>query len=179
VPGHAFSAGDTVTLRTVEPEDDDFLARHRNDPSIRRPNGEYDPMTSADVVDYRESAEDGVTLLACVAEQPVGLVFLFEERPRAGIAELGYWIAPDERRQGYATEAARLLCAHAFRERALRKLVAHVVAGNDGSLAVLDTLGFTEEGCHRRELFVDGAYRDLRRFGLFAEAFDADSHETG
>ncbi len=179
MPGHAFSAGDTVTLRTVEPEDDDFLARHRNDPSIRRPNGEYDPITGADVVDYRESAEDGVTLLACVAERPVGLVFLFDERPRAGIAELGYWIAPDERRQGYATEAARLLCAHAFRERALRKLVAHAVAGNDGSLAVLDTLGFTEEGCHHRELFVDGAYRDLRRFGLFTKAFDADPHETG
>lgn len=173
MPGHAFSSGDTVTLRTVEPEDDDFLARHRNHPSIRRPNGEYDPMTAADAADYRESTDNGVTLLACVEQRPVGLVFLFDEQPRAGIAQLGYWTAPDERRQGYATEAARLLCAHAFRERALRKLVAHVVAGNNGSLAVLDSLGFTQEGRHRRELFVDGAYRDLLRFGVFTAAFDA------
>ncbi|MEZ3116066.1 GNAT family N-acetyltransferase [Halobaculum sp. MBLA0147] len=175
MPGHVFRRGDRVALRTVEPEDDEFLARHRNDPAIRYPNGEYEPLSSAGVERYRREAvegDDGVTLLACVDGEPVGLVFLFDESVRRGVAEVGYWIAPDERGQGYATAAAGLLVDHAFRERGLRKVVAELIAENDASAAVVEKLGFQREGRHRRELLVDGSYRDLLRFGLFADEFD-------
>jgi RimJ/RimL family protein N-acetyltransferase len=175
MPGEVFRENDRLSLRTVEPEDDEFLQRNRNDPSIRWPNGAFEPKTAADVETYREEVvggDDGVTLLACRGEKPVGMVFLYDEEPRHGLAELGCWIAPEEHGQGYATAANALLCDHAFRERALRKVTASAFAGNDQSIAVLDKLGFTEEGRHRRELFVEGSYRDIRRFGLFADEFE-------
>jgi RimJ/RimL family protein N-acetyltransferase len=178
MPGHVFRRGDRIALCTVEPEDDAFLQQHRNDPSVRWANGEYEPYTAADIETYREEivrGDDGVTLLACADGDPVGLVFLYDEEPRHGVAELGYWIASEERGQGYATAAAGLLCDHAFRERSLRKVTASVAAGNEASVAVLQELGFTEEGRHRGELFVDGSYHDVRRFGLFSEEFERRS----
>jgi RimJ/RimL family protein N-acetyltransferase len=37
---------------------------------------------------------------------------------------------------------------------------------------LLDSLGFTEEGRIRRDMFVDGAYRDTVLYGLLREAWD-------
>jgi RimJ/RimL family protein N-acetyltransferase len=59
--------------------------------------------------------------------------------------ELGYWIAPWSRRQGYATEATRALAEWAFAHGATR---VHLFAdvGNPASHGVARRAGFLEEG---------------------------------
>ncbi|QLG61008.1 GNAT family N-acetyltransferase [Halorarum salinum] len=182
MPGSAFKSGERVSLRPVEPEDDEFLRRHRNDPRLRKPLGEVGPHAAADVAEYREEVvrgDDGVTLLIRVDGDPVGLTFLFREDERRGVAELGYWLAPDAWGNGYATEAADLLCAHAFDERALHRLTARVYEGNDASARVLEGLGFVEEGRLREDGVWGGERRDTLRYGLLAREWRVGQGDAG
>ncbi|UIO99704.1 GNAT family N-acetyltransferase [Halobaculum sp. CBA1158] len=178
MPGPVFLADERVALRTVESEDEPFLHEHRNRASLRDPLGEFEPLTAEDVAEYREEVvrgDDGLTLAICVDGDPVGLCFLFDEDARRGVAEVGYWLAPDAKGNGYATAAAGLLCDHAFDERGHHRLTARVYEGNDASTAVLERLGFAEEGRLRENAVRDGERRDTLRYGLLAREWDRES----
>jgi len=73
--------------------------------------------------------------------------------------------------KGYAHEAWSLLLDYAFHRLGLRKIIAGAIGNHVTSLAVLGKLGFRMEGTLRQEVFVDGAYRDVIRMGLFREEF--------
>lgn len=73
--------------------------------------------------------------------------------------------------KGYAFEAWSLLLTYAFDRLGLRKILAGAVDGHQGSLKVLQRLGFRVEGRLRGEFPIDGAYRDVIRMGLFREEF--------
>lgn len=184
MPGATFAAGDRIALRTVEEADLDFLRDARNDPRVRRPLTINDPANGEQVRAFFEnaiSADNGASLLACVdshgdgsaprrdATDPVGMVSLFDEDETAGSATLAYWVVPEHWGNGYCTEAASLLCEHAFRDRRLHKLRADALATNEGSQRVLNKLGFEREGVLRDEKFVDGEHTDVYRYGLLAD----------
>jgi RimJ/RimL family protein N-acetyltransferase len=69
-----------------------------------------------------------------------------------GVAEFGYWLGRAYWGRGIASEAARLLAAHAFAECALRRLEAQVFAPNTASARVLEKVGFTREAVYRSRL---------------------------
>jgi [ribosomal protein S5]-alanine N-acetyltransferase len=75
-----------------------------------------------------------------------GAVGLFpQDGEHRGCAIFGYWLGRAFWGRGIATEAARLLAAHALRERGLRRLEASVFAPNAASARVLEKAGFTLE----------------------------------
>ncbi|WP_224333274.1 GNAT family N-acetyltransferase [Haloprofundus halobius] len=175
MPGPVFLVGDRVELRTVEREDREFIARHRNDPAFRCLLGDARPMNLSAATDYFESvvgSDDGETFVVTAEDRPVGLVFFFDLDERNGTAELGYWVTAEAQGRGYATDAARTLARYAFDERRLEKLTAQVVASNAGSARVLEKIGFREEGILREHEFVDGRRIDLRVFGLLASELE-------
>jgi RimJ/RimL family protein N-acetyltransferase len=63
--------------------------------------------------------------------------------------ELGYWIAPDARRQGVATRGCRLLCRFGFDRLEVGYIGLLAAVGNEGSNAVARRLGFSHEGTLR------------------------------
>jgi RimJ/RimL family protein N-acetyltransferase len=71
--------------------------------------------------------------------------------------------------EGYGSEAVSLAVDYCFRTYAHPAVGAGAFAFNDASRALLESLGFTEEGRARRDTFVDGEYRDLIRYGLLRE----------
>ena len=73
--------------------------------------------------------------------------------------------------KGYAFEAWSLVIEYAFDRLNLRKILAGVIAGNRASLAVLGRLGFQVEGTLRAQRFVDGAFHDVVRLGMFRHEF--------
>jgi ribosomal-protein-alanine N-acetyltransferase len=85
----------------------------------------------------------------------------------SGVAIFGYWLGRAYWSRGIATEAARLLVAHAFETRRLRRLEAQVAAPNLASARVLEKSGFIREGM-LREAFVerDGTVQDAALYGL-------------
>lgn len=70
---------------------------------------------------------------------------------RRGDLEFGYAIVPEQRRQGYATEAGSVFCQWARQQRGVKHLTAECMEGNTGSRAVLAALGLKECGA-RAEL---------------------------
>ncbi len=76
----------------------------------------------------------------------------------AGEAELGYWIARRFRRQGFATDAARLLLADA-RRRGITRVRANTLPDNSASQGVLRRIGFPDDA---EETVADGGLRYLR-----------------
>jgi ribosomal-protein-alanine N-acetyltransferase len=59
-----------------------------------------------------------------------------------GIVEIGYGIVSDQRRKGYATEAALGLVAHAFGLPQVRAVIAHTLPELTPSIGVLGKCGF-------------------------------------
>ena len=183
MPGPVFAEGETVTLRTIEEEDLDFLQRGRNHPEIRRPLTDADPRNGEQIREYFENSvsnDDGFGFLVCTeaaddaddeveAPTPVGAVHVPWIRSREGVGMLMYWVLPEHQGNGYVTEATELTLDYAFEERRLAKVFAHVLVPNEGSWHVLEKLGFQREGRQRKESFVDGERVDSYRYGLLAE----------
>jgi RimJ/RimL family protein N-acetyltransferase len=168
MPGPVFLNGDRLTLRTVESDDYEFIHRHWNEPSIRHGTNKYEPADRNLIDEFFRNSDDEVHFLPCHDGDPVGFLWLFRIDDVAGRGEMGYWITPDERGRGYATEAAQLGIKYAFDERGLQKLMARVFEGNNPSMHILEKAGFQREGCLRDHYYVDGEHIDTHLYGLLA-----------
>jgi RimJ/RimL family protein N-acetyltransferase len=101
----------------------------------------------------------------------LGLVGLTSIDPVLGSAELGFWVHPDARGHGVATESTRLAIRHALLPDdegglGLVRVTARAAVGNDASLAVLRHVGMRHVGTLR--------LASRTRDGLA----DAELHET-
>lgn len=63
-----------------------------------------------------------------------------------GEVEIGYEVAASHRQQGYATEFAQALVAHAFASEAVRMVIAHTLPAENPSTRVLQNCGFVHVG---------------------------------
>lgn len=187
MPGPIFTSGEHVDLRTMEEEDLPFLQRWRNHPDVRVPLTDSDPRNGTQMESQFEegiSDDGGVNLLICVDPEqaeptanvpddanavPVGEVAIPWVREPHGTGMLMYWVAPPHQGNGYVTEATELLLDHAFGERRLEKIWAHVIEPNAGSRHVLESIGFVEEGRLRDHAFIQGERVDVFAYGMLAD----------
>lgn len=102
----------------------------------------------------------GVHLLAVDAadDHLLGAVGLSVDRTDFS-GELGYWVAPGERRRGVALRGCRLLLGVAFGPLELAYVGLHAAATNAASNALASRLGFTHEGTLRSAM-LDGPSGD-------------------
>ena len=181
MPGPRVARGDHVTLRTLERDDIEFLQRVSTNPQLRYTVGA--PLRTRDEAEsfYETSEKD--RFLVCLDEDSadpghpeadavrrIGVLTVGDADWRR--PELGYWLLPEFHGEGYGHEAVSLLVDYTFRTYDHPAVGARTFADNDASRGLLDSLGFTEEGRIRRDMFVDGAYRDTVLYGLLREAWD-------
>lgn len=81
-------------------------------------------------------------------------------------AWIGYWVGEPFCRRGVGTAAAALAVDLCFGPLGLERLEATCRPENVGSRAVLEAVGFRQEGILRNYLQVDGARRDHLLYGL-------------
>ena len=93
-------------------------------------------------------------------------------RGAAQFASLGYWLAEGCQRQGFMTEAGRLIMEHAFTNLKLHRLCAASLPENVRSRSLLTKLGFKEEGFAARYIQIDGLWRDHVLYGLPVEDWE-------
>lgn len=72
--------------------------------------------------------------------------FVRAPRPGDDSVELGYSILAEHRRRGYASEAVAGMVACAFRERKIKRVIAHTYPNLIASIGVLTKNGFRLEG---------------------------------
>jgi RimJ/RimL family protein N-acetyltransferase len=175
MPGTVFLRGDRLTLDTVGPDGYPVVAAMHNEPSARHRAGISLPWSGGDVADLVGERTDVAVFFACRDGDPVGSVLLAEIDTQARTAEVGYVVRETERGNGYATEAAGLCLRHAFDDRDLHRVWAHVNEGNDASVRVLEKLGFQREGTLREHEYADGARVDVGVYGVLAPEWAQDA----
>lgn len=182
MPGPVFLEGETVTLRSAEEEDIEFIQRCMNDPQVWRPALDIDPMNREQGTEFFEnviSDADGVHCLVCADEEPLGIVSLTgsqygpDETSRSRAAELAYYLAPEHHGQGYGSDAAARMIQYAFEDRNLRRISARCGRFNDASAGLLESLGFEHEGTLREAAWFRGEYHDMLWYGLLREEWQA------
>jgi len=85
---------------------------------------------------------------------------------RHGRAEIGFMLARRHWGAGYGLEAMHAVISHAAQTLRLRRLSARAHLGNVRSIALLERLGFSEEGVLRGYVERDGERRDCLVMGL-------------
>jgi RimJ/RimL family protein N-acetyltransferase len=159
------------------------MAEASTDPGIRRYNGSHDrlghptpPLSTTDA----EAAIDQFALNwrgFAAAGTPSGVAFAIldarsgelvgccgvDDWSEEDVAQFGYWIAPDARGRGYATQAAILLTRWLFDLGAARVFLT-IVAGNEDSVAVARRAGFVYEGTMRAHGVWQGQRCDVMLF---------------
>lgn len=128
-------------------------------------------MVEAEIEERAEDDDDTLGLFICVDEEPVGLVHLFDIHPGES-GTLAYWLLPEYRGNGYATEGAGLLVDHAFQNLALHRVFAWTIDYNEKSQSLLRRLGFSHEGTHRELVFRNGEYHDTEHYGLLVSEWN-------
>jgi len=172
VPGPAFIEGESVELRTIEEEDIAFMQTVINDREVWRAIGRPSPVNRAQEREFFDevvSGDEQLTLMIVAEDQPVGMVSLTPGRRIDDNAELGYWVAPEHQRAGYGSAGVTHVLTYGFDQRGYHRIAARVFAFNEASRALLESLGFTQEGRHRDAAFIDGEYRDVLWYGLLAD----------
>jgi RimJ/RimL family protein N-acetyltransferase len=174
MPGPVFLRGEAVTLRPFAEEDVDFVTELINDPRVWGSLASYRPKTESQEREWIENVGDGegVHLLICADDQPVGTIGLSDVDETWGVAELGYMVSPDSQGHGYATDASRRLVRYAFGDLRLHKITANAYENNSASQRVLEKVGFQEEGQFRKHAYVRGEYLDVLRYGLLDSEVD-------
>ena len=104
--------------------------------------------------------EDGEMVGDC------GVLFPREERRSP---ELGIALHPDHHRRGYATAATRLMVDYLFGRLDVHRVQASCDPRNLPAIAVLNRLGFRQEGHLRRSHWSQGRWTDNMIFGILSE----------
>jgi [ribosomal protein S5]-alanine N-acetyltransferase len=86
--------------------------------------------------------------------------------------ELGYVLHPNVWRQGYATEAARLLLDFGFRTLGLHRIFATCDPRNMASARVLEKVGMQFEGRLRHALLLRDGWRDSLLYSLLEHEWE-------
>ena len=98
--------------------------------------------------------------------QLLGVAALQEKSPLEGKAEFSCWIKSQDVDRGYATEAGRLVERFAFAQAGLERLYARIDPRNRAARRLLQKLGFSYEGCLRREKKLNGRRIDQECWGM-------------
>lgn len=84
-------------------------------------------------------------------------------------AYLGYYLGEKFARQGFMSEAIKLVLRFAFKDLKLHRIEANVQPHNLSSIAVLRKNGFTKEGFSPKYLKISRRWRDHERWAIVAE----------
>lgn len=96
----------------------------------------------------------------------LGIVGITNIHEKYGYADIAYWIGKKFWRNGYATQAIKLMISYAFSVLKLHRLQAVVRHTNIASLALLSKAGFKIEGRLRQIVYKKGVYLDRVLFGM-------------
>jgi [ribosomal protein S5]-alanine N-acetyltransferase len=163
-------AGGGVRLRPWTMDDVDELVRCCNDEQVRRflppipiPYIRDDAVAFVELGDERlESDAMGLAVVdgtTGVLRGSIGLRLVGE-----GVAQTGYWVAPEARGQGVASAALRLISDWALPAHELHRLQLYTDTENPASMRVAERAGFTREGTLRNWYEIRGERRDAVMF---------------
>lgn len=101
--------------------------------------------------------------------QFLGGINIYGYNPQNRSVGIGYFTGPPYRQQGYTKEGVLLLLRYLFEVVELNKVMAETGSFNQGSIALLKTIGFQQDGCLRQHQFYEETLHDRLLFSVLAE----------
>jgi RimJ/RimL family protein N-acetyltransferase len=162
-----------ISLRTLVATDEDAAFQACQDPEIQRWVPVPVPYLRENARDFVHNWKEGWTAAAHGAlaiadvssDRLLGAIGLSPIEHRLSV---GYWVVPEERGRGIATDAVRLLAAWALRTLSYPRLELYHFIGNEASGRVAEKAGFRREGILRRYADLRGETRDCVMYSLLA-----------
>ena len=96
----------------------------------------------------------------------IGTVFHFLN---GNYMEIGYILAPTERKKGYGSEAIKIIVDYLFLSKNLVRVQAITGVDNLASCNALEKAGFTKEGIMRKSGFIRGEWGDGCLYSILRE----------
>ncbi|KAK6221047.1 hypothetical protein LQW54_001620 [Pestalotiopsis sp. IQ-011] len=179
VPTSAIVTTDKCFVRPLEESDAPALAAAANHPEIARfmRNRFPNPYTLDDAnswINFSSKREPRVDFCICLNDGTyaggIGLMPSDPKDTECRTWELGYWLAKEQWGKGITTSAVKGFCQWAFAAfPELSRIEAGIYEGNDGSMKVLERVGFIKEGVRRKAVFKHGQSWDVAIFGLLRD----------
>lgn len=147
----------------------DMVLAWRNHPEVRRfmfSSGEIGHDTHRAWFGRASVDPDRTLLIFERKDGPAGFVS-FERFGEGGIADWGFYLAPDAPR-GTGRVLGHHALAYAFEDARYHKVCGRVIAFNKRSAAFHLKLGFQREGVLRDQYFDGSHYHDVICFGMLA-----------
>jgi RimJ/RimL family protein N-acetyltransferase len=166
-----------LVLRRFRPDDAEPLATYRSDPRVSRYQSWASPLSSTEAAELVEDFTKG-------DPQALGwFQYAIERKAAVGLigdlgvcrkddgrqAEIGFTLAPEHQRHGYAAEAVRAIVHRLLVDERLHRVEASCDARNLRSARLLQRVGFRREGHLVANTWIKGEWTDDLLFGLLAD----------
>jgi RimJ/RimL family protein N-acetyltransferase len=159
--------GETVELRRHERANYTLYAEWYGDPEIwHLTSWAPSPLNRSAVEKLFEDRElspvdDSFAIHLEGEDEPVGVISLMNISDANESAELSVIVGhPDDRHQGYGTEAIGLLLRYAFEELQLNRVGLSAFDFNGEAISAYEKLGFVEEGRYRQAIKRNSSFHD-------------------
>ncbi|MDY0779187.1 GNAT family protein [Tenacibaculum sp. IB213877] len=170
-------SGKHINLRALEPEDLEFLFKTENDESFWEISHTQKPFSKFLLKQYLENSHldiyEAKQLRLIIEEnkanQPIGMIDLFDFEPHHKRAGIGILIHTDFQGNGFASEAIQLLVKYSFLHLHLHQLYANITSDNEKSLLLFQKQNFKEVGIKKDWIFSHGNFKDEILFQLINE----------
>ncbi|UCE10660.1 MAG: GNAT family N-acetyltransferase [Candidatus Thorarchaeota archaeon] len=165
--------GKIVNLRIIEQDDFDIYTEWINSIEIM---GKYLFGTQRSLQETMEqygtrSREFGTFVIEKKDGTRIGILHFFDSKfgGYAKSKEVGFFLIPEERGNGFCTEAVGLVLDYLFLIHPLERIQAVCATTNIASRRVLEKSGFRQEGTLRRLAFFSGKHMDISIFSIIRE----------
>ncbi|MDY7087288.1 MAG: GNAT family protein [Actinomycetota bacterium] len=170
-------ATERLVLRRFRPADAPVLAAYRSDPDVARYQS-WDapfPLLRAEtaVANFIASDPGKPGWFQYAVERAADRVLVGDVavhlHDNLKQAEIGFTVAKEHQRHGYAREAVTAVLDHLFRLQGLHKVAGECDSRNVASASLMERLGFTREGLLRQQTYIKGEWTDDLIYGLLAD----------
>jgi RimJ/RimL family protein N-acetyltransferase len=165
-----------LVLRNFKDSDLESFLSYRNDPQVAKYQGWDIPYAREQGVKLIKDMKDmhapkqghwlQLALELKATGEMIGDLGCFIKSEDARQATIGFTIAPEHWRKGYAAEAVSCLLEFLFGDLDLHRVAADCDIENTGSWHTLEKLGFRREAHFVENLFFKGAYVSEYHYGL-------------
>lgn len=159
--------GETVELRRHDRANYGLYATWYGDPEIwHLTSWAPSPLGRSAVEKLFEDRElspvdDSFAIHVTGGDEPVGVISLMNVSDANESADLSIIVGhPDDRHQGYGTEAIELLLRYAFEELGLNRVALSAFDFNGEAIAAYEKLGFAVEGRYRQAIKRGSSFHD-------------------
>lgn len=163
--------GSRVYLTLLQEDDLEFLHKWKNQVDIAYITSK--PIQHLSLEELRRRFQEKISSRFAIRRMTdnrlLGEISLYNLNPKNRSAGIGYFTGAEYRQQGYTKEGLRLMLNYLFKVVGLNKVMVDTGAFNQASIAMLDALGFQQDGCLRQHQLLDGILHDQLLFSLLAE----------